>query len=56
MIRWQRGGGGLTRGSIISYRVGEDFSKIEENSTAFIEDLDSRFDFEIFPDGDVEGV
>ena len=36
--------------------VGEDFSEVEEDTAALVEDLDARFDLEVFAHALVEGV
>jgi hypothetical protein len=37
-------------------RVGQNLGEVEEDAAALIEDLDAWVDFEVFADGDVEGV
>lgn len=41
---------------VISDGVREHLSQVQEDAAPFIEDLDSRFDFEIFANGIVEWV
>ena len=45
-----------TRGSVVGDRIGENFSQVKEDTAAFVEDLDSGLDLEVFAHGDVERV
>lgn len=45
-----------TRGSVVGDRIGENFSQVKEDTAAFIEDLDSGLNFEVFANGNVEWV
>lgn len=39
---------------VISNRIGQDLSEVEEDATALIKDLDARLDLEVFAYGVVE--